>query len=62
MRALGVPIVLETLPPLPGELAILDARLFCGDVVAISTKDGVTADIPFILHDGSSEWQRLTVH
>jgi len=53
---------LETLPPLPNNLKILQARLFCGDVIAISTEDGVSAGVPFVLHGGAQDWIKLTVH
>lgn len=50
------------LPPLPHNLQILQATVFCGDVIAISTEDGFTPGWPFILMDGRSEWQRLLVN
>lgn len=54
-------IAIAALPPLPLNLHILQARAFCGDIIAISTEDGVAPGHPYILRGGQGEWERLTV-
>lgn len=48
------------LPDLPG--GGLAHPPLHGDVIAISTEDGVTAGEAFVLYDGATDWIRLTVH
>jgi len=50
------------LPALPNGLRILDWRILAGDVIVISTEDGVTPFMPFVLTSGANEWQKLVVH
>jgi hypothetical protein len=50
------------LPPLPHNLSILQAREFCGDIIAISTEDGIQPHWVFVLRSGTAEWERLKVH
>lgn len=64
-NGLGEPVPeteVATLPPLPHNLRILNVVWFCGDLIAVSTEDGLSPGFMFILRDGYGDWARLTVH